>query len=88
MAEFQSSKTAAEIEDVFTGALLYTKKQSLTESEKAFVRAKIGATELGEGIKIIAHFDTKEELEAAIPNPSPRRLIQHWDRAPLQPLCF
>ena len=78
MADFRSSKTATEIEEVLTGALTYKSPQSLTESEKAFVRAKIGATELGEGIKIIAHFDTREELEAAIPNPSPRRLIQYW----------
>lgn len=69
MADFQSSKTAAEIEEVLTGALLYTKAQPLTEGQKAFVREKIGATELGEGIKIVAHFDTLEELEAAIPNP-------------------
>lgn len=69
MADFQSSKTANEIEDVLTGALLYNKAQPLTEGEKAFVRDKIGATELGEGIKIVSHFDTLEELEAAVPNP-------------------
>ena len=75
MADFQSSLKANEIEEVLTGALLYTKAQPLTESEKAFVREKIGATELGEGIKIVAHFDTLEELKAAVPNPSPRRRI-------------
>lgn len=69
MADFQSSKTAAEIEDVLTGALLYTKAQPLTEGQKAFVRNKIGATELGEGIKIVSHFDSLRELEAAVPNP-------------------
>ena len=70
MADFQSSKTAAEIEEVLTGALLYNVAQTLTEGEKAFVREKIGATAQGEGIKIISHFDSLEELEAAVPNPS------------------
>lgn len=69
MADFQSSKTAAEIEEVLVGALTYKSPQALTESEKAFVRAKIGATELGEGIKIVSHFDSLEELEAAVPKP-------------------
>lgn len=70
MADFQSSLKANEIEEVLTGALLYTKGQPLTEGEKAFVREKIGATSLGEGIKIVSHFDSLEELEAAVPNPS------------------
>jgi hypothetical protein len=69
LADFQSSKTAAEIEEVLVGALTYKSPQALTESEKAFVRAKIGATELGEGIKIVSHFDSLEELEAAVPKP-------------------
>jgi hypothetical protein len=70
MADFQSSKTAAEIEEVLTGALLYNAAQILTEGEKAFVREKIGATAQGEGIKIISHFDSLEELEAAVPKPN------------------
>lgn len=70
MADFQSSKTAAEIEEVLTGALTYKSSQTLTETEKAFVREKIGATELGEGIKIVSHFDSLDELEAAVPNPN------------------
>lgn len=69
MADFQSSLKANEIEEVLTGALLYTKAQPLTEGEKAFVRGKIGATELGEGIKIISHFDSLDELKAAVPSP-------------------
>ena len=69
-ADYQSKSTAAEMEAVFDGALLYNKVQPLTESEKAFVRDKIGATELGEGIKIMSHFDTLEELEAAVPKPN------------------
>lgn len=70
MADFQSSKTAAEIEEVLTGALTYKSSQTLTETEKAFVREKIGATELGEGIKIVSHFDSLDELEVAVPNPN------------------
>lgn len=69
MADFISSKSAKEIETVLTDALLCSTPQELTETEKAFIRQKIGATELGEGIKIVAHFDTPEELEAAVPEP-------------------
>lgn len=69
MADFQSSLTANEIEAVLTSALTYKGTQLLTETEKAYVREKIGATELGEGIKIVSHFDSLEELEAAVPNP-------------------
>lgn len=68
-ADFQSVKSAEEMEEVFLGALLFNKGQNLTESEKAFVRNKIGATELGEGIKIMAHFDSLDDLKAAVPEP-------------------
>lgn len=71
MADFQSSKTAQEIEEVLTGALTYKSSQSLSESEKALVREKIGATSYGEGIKIVSHFDTVDELKSMVAEPKP-----------------
>lgn len=70
MADFQSSKTAAEIEEVLTGAVLFNTNTKLSEAQKAQARANIGATANGEGIKIISHFDTLEELEAAVKAPN------------------
>ena len=70
MADFQSSKTAAEIEEVLTGAVLFNTNTKLSEAQKAQARANIGATANGEGIKIISHFDTLEELEAAAKAPN------------------
>lgn len=71
MADFQSSKTAQEIETVLTGAVLFNTNSNLSEAQKAQARANIGATSYGEGIKIISHFDTLAELEAAVLNPKP-----------------
>ena len=68
--EFQSSKTAAEIEEVLTGAVLFNSNTDLSEDQKAQARANIGASASGEGIKIVSHFDTLEELEAAVPKPN------------------
>ena len=70
MADFQSSKTAQEIETVLTGAVLFNENTKLSEAQKAQARANIGATANGEGIKIISHFDTLEELEAAVKSPN------------------
>lgn len=70
MADFQSSKTAQEIETVLTGAVLFNTYTKLSETQKAQARANIGATANGEGIKIISHFDTLEELEAAVKSPN------------------
>lgn len=69
MADFQSSLLATEIESVLTGAVVFNQSTKLTESQKAQARANIGATALGNGIAIISHFDTQEELEAAITDP-------------------
>lgn len=70
MADFQSSKTAQEIETVLTGAVLFNTNSKLSEAQKAQARANIGATANGEGIKIISHFDTLEELEVAVKSPN------------------
>ena len=69
MADFQSKKTAQEIEQVLTGAVLYNTNTKLTDEQKAQARANIGATASGEGIRIIGHFDTLAELEAAVKSP-------------------
>lgn len=71
IADFQSSKTAQEIETVLTGAVLFNTGTNLTEAQKAQARENIGATSYGEGIKILSHFDTLAELETAITAPSP-----------------
>lgn len=71
MADFQSSKTAQEIEEVFTGAVLFNKGSNLSEAQKAQARANIGATSYGEGIKIVSHFDTVEELKSMVAEPKP-----------------
>lgn len=70
MADFQSSKTAQEIETVLTGAVLFNTNTKLSETQKAQARANIGATANGEGIKIISHFDTLAKLEAAVKSPN------------------
>lgn len=69
MADFQSSLTAAQIETVLTDAIVPTRGKPLTEAEKIQAREYIGASALGEGIKILAHFDTLDELKAAVPTP-------------------
>lgn len=69
MADFQSSLLATEIESVLTGAVVFNQSTKLSESQKAQARANIGATALGNGIAIISHFDTQEELEAAVTDP-------------------
>ena len=71
MADFQSSKTAQEIEEVFTGAVLFNTSSNLSEAQKAQARANIGATSYGEGIKIVSHFDTLDELKSMIAEPKP-----------------
>ena len=71
MADFQSTLTAQEIEKVLTGAVLFNSNTKLSEAQKAQARANIGATSYGEGIKIVSHFDTLAELEAAVAEPKP-----------------
>lgn len=70
MADFQSSKTAQEIEEVLTGAVLFNANTKLSEAQKAQARANIGASAHGEGIKIVSHFDTLEQLEATVKTPN------------------
>lgn len=71
MADFQSSKSAAEIEEILCGSILYTKDMSgeLSDAEKAVFRNNIDASPYGEGIKIISHYDSLAELEGAVLNP-------------------
>lgn len=69
MADFQSSLTAKQIEKVLTGAVVFNASTSLSEEQKAQARENIGATPIGFGIKITAHFATFDDLEAAVPYP-------------------
>lgn len=71
MADFISSLTAEKIEQKLVGGFVYDRENNLTEAQKAFVRDEIGASAFGSGTHILAHFDTLEELEMAVLNPSP-----------------
>lgn len=69
MADFQSSLKAAQIESVLTGAVVYNKNIKLSDSQKAQARANIGATAVGHGIRIIAHYNTLTGLKNDVKNP-------------------
>lgn len=70
MADYPLKQEAAEVQDILDGAFLSNKGQTFSEETKAFMREKIGASATGDGIKILSHFDTLEELQTAIPNPN------------------
>lgn len=73
MADYPLKQEAEEVQIILDTSLTYDNSypQSLSESQKAFVREKIGASAVGEGIKILSHFDTLDELTAAITSPNP-----------------
>ena len=73
MADYPLKQEAAEVQTILDSALTYDESypQTLSESQKAFLRDKIGASAAGEGIKILSHFDTLAELQAAVQNPKP-----------------
>lgn len=70
MADYPLKQEAAEVQDILDGALLSNKGQTFSEETKAFIRQKIGASATGEGLKILSHFDTLEELQEAVPQPN------------------
>lgn len=70
MADYPLKQEAAEVQNILDGAFLSNKGQVFTEETKAFMREKIGASATGDGIKILSHFDTLEELQTAVPNPN------------------
>ena len=70
MADYPLKQEAAEVQEILDGAFLSNKGQIFSEETKAFMREKIGASATGEGLKIISHFDSLAELEAAVPNPN------------------
>lgn len=70
MADYPLKQEAAEVQDILDGAFLSNKGQVFSEETKAFMREKIGASATGDGIKILSHFDTLEELQTAVPNPN------------------
>lgn len=72
MADYPLKQIAEEVQKILDTALTVNNSypQTLTEEEKAITREKIGASAIGEGIKIISHFDTLEELVSTITKPS------------------
>lgn len=72
MADYPLKQLAEEVQKILDTALTVNNSypQILTEEEKAITREKIGASAIGEGIKIISHFDTLEELVSTITKPS------------------
>lgn len=69
MADYPLRQLAAEVQHILDQSVLYS-GQTKTEAEKAAARENIGASALGAGIKIVAHFDTLADLEAAITTPT------------------
>lgn len=70
MSDYPLKQEAAEVQEILDGAFLSNKGQVFSEETKAFMREKIGASATGEGIKILSHFDTLEDLQNAVPNPN------------------
>ena len=72
MADYPLKQLAEDVQTILDTALTVNNSypQTLTEEEKAITREKIGASAIGEGIKIISHFDTLEELVSTITKPS------------------
>jgi hypothetical protein len=72
MADYPLKQIAEDVQKILDTALTVNNSypQTLTEEEKAITREKIGASAIGEGIKIISHFDTLEELVSTITKPS------------------
>ena len=69
MEDYPLTQEAKEVQEILDGAVLSNKGVSLSEQEKAQARENIGATALGQGIRIISHFDTLAKLKAAVPDP-------------------
>lgn len=70
MADYPLKQEADEVQEILDGAFLSNKGQVFSEETKAFMREKIGASATGEGIKILSHFDTLEELQSAVSSPN------------------
>ena len=68
--EFQLEQLAAEVQAILSGAVRFDKETGLSETAQAQARSNIGASPFGSGIKIISHFDTLAELEAAVKSPN------------------
>lgn len=68
--EYKVPLTAAEIEKILRFSVLFI-SQTLSDAEKAQARENIGAGTPESELKIIAFFDTYEELEQTITDPKP-----------------
>lgn len=68
---YQLSMTGSQVNNVLNGAVIANGAQNLTEEEKAQARKNIGATAAGNGIRIIAHYNTLSGLNKYVENPKP-----------------
>lgn len=71
MAEnyYYSKHSAQEMEDVFDGAVLSNKGQTLSTSQKAQARANIGAGSENTGFQILGYYLTLEEMKESLQVP-------------------
>lgn len=71
MAEnyFYSKHSAQEMEDVFDGAVLSNKGQTLSTSQKAQARANIGAGSENTGFQILGYYLTLQEMKDSLQVP-------------------
>lgn len=70
MADYPLKQEAEEVQEILDGAFLSNKGQVFSEETKAFMREKIGASATGAGLIILSHFDTLEQLQLAVPDPT------------------
>lgn len=61
---FQSALFASEMDAAWLNSVRYDKEQNLSEVEKARARNNLGAASFGSILKILAHYDTIEALQA------------------------
>lgn len=69
MADYNSSLTGQQIEDVLTGAVVYNKMLVLTEEQKERARKNIGAGTSDTGLKILGYYATADAMAAAVLRP-------------------
>lgn len=69
MADYNSSLTGQQIEDVLTGAVVYNKRLVLTEEQKERARKNIGAGTSDTGLRILGYYATADAMAAAVLSP-------------------
>lgn len=64
---FQSSLTAKQMEEIWTGAVRFNAPQTMSEAEKSQACENIGAARHGSLLKILGHYDTIDALNVDAP---------------------